>query len=293
MNAAELCAAPHSEPRAPGFSTPSRACDCHVHVFGPHRDFPLVAERMYTPPPALLSDYHRMRGVLGLQRAVIVQPSVYGTANRATLEAAAAGGEDFRAVVVVDSDTPKSVLHTMHDAGARGVRINPMFSRNADLSDLKRLAHSLADMGWHLQVLVDVSQLEGLETLAEALPVALVFDHMGHVPTEKGIHDAGFQSLLRLLGQGRCWVKLSGAYRVTAHDHPPYDDVTPFAKALLQTNPEQLVWGSDWPHPRIPVPMPNDGDLMDLLDTWVPDVETRDRILVDNPARLYDFEATG
>ncbi len=255
MTAAAPCAAPHPTPRAPGFSAPRRACDCHVHVFGSQRDFPLVKQRLYTPPPTPFSDYHRLRGVLGLDRAVIVQPSVYGTDNRATLEAAAAGGEDFRAVVVVDADTPIAALQTMHHAGARGVRVNPMFSGAADVSDLGRLARTLADLNWHLQVLVDVSQLEGLGRLVETLPVPLVFDHMGHVPAAKGVDDPGFQTLLRLLGEGRCWVKLSGAYRVTAHTHPPYD-----------------------------------GDLIDLLDRWVPDAATRDRILVDNPARLYDFE---
>ncbi len=284
-----LCAPADPAPKAPNFTVPSGACDCHAHVFGPASK--LVASRLYTPPAAPLADYKNMLGVTGIERAVIVQPSVYGTDNRATLQAVAQAGGAFRAVVVVDPDVTIAELEAMHAQGARGARVNALFSGRSERAALLDLGVKLAEVGWHMQMLVDVSTFEDLEGFVAGLPVPVVFDHMGHVHVSNGLDDVGFMALLRLMESGQAWVKLSGSYRITGQDQPPYTDVTPFAQAVVAANSERCVWASDWPHPHIQVPMPNDGALLDMLFDWVPNTDTRNRILVNNPARLYGFGA--
>ncbi len=284
-----VCAASDPSPRAPRFTPPCGACDCHAHIFGPESHYPYTQHRTYTPPDASLSAYKNMLKTLGLERAVIVQPSVYGTDNRATLDAVKAGGDNFRGVVVVDENIDTAEMERMHEIGVRGVRINLLFKSGIEVSDVQRLADKIAPFGWHLQMLVDVSEFSDIEETLGDLPVEVVFDHMGHLPTSVGVNHPGFQEMLRLLKHGRSWAKLSGAYRISGNSDFPYEDVTPFAKAIIAANPERVVWASDWPHPYINVPMPNDGGLLDLLDIWTPDTATRDLILVDNPAKLYDF----
>jgi predicted TIM-barrel fold metal-dependent hydrolase len=247
-----------------------------------------VPNRSYTPPEANLTSYQHMLSTLGLDRAVIVHPSVYGTDNRATLEAIKKGGKNFRGVAVVDEDIDFSELEEMHQAGIRGVRINLLFAGGIGMSGVKKLTKKVAPLGWHLQVLIDVSEFDELDMLDD-LPVDVVFDHMGHMPTAKGLNDPGFVKMLKMLERGHAWVKLSGAYRISGQRDLPYADVVPFAQQIIKTNPENLVWATDWPHPSVEVPMPNDGDLLDLLLDWAPDEQTRNRILVDNPSKLYDF----
>ena len=283
-----ICAAADLAPAPPAFKMPLGACDCHAHVFG--NPSKLVANRTYTPPDASFENYHHMLETLGLTRGVIVQPSVYGTDNRTTLNAVAEGGADFRAVVVVDEMVSLGELQRLHAQGARGARVNALFQSDARLDDLQKLARTLADADWHMQILTDVSEISELERFVRSLPVPVVFDHIGHVPAHLGVEDPGFQSLLRLVGDGSAWVKLSGSYRMTTQDHPPFSDVSPFAQALIKANPDRLVWASDWPHPHIPTPMPNDGHLLDLLNAWAPDDAIRNQILVDNPAHLYGFD---
>lgn len=289
LASAPLCAAPQSQVSAPDFKLPSGACDCHAHVFLQQGLSPLIDGRTYTPPDASLDDYKRLLHTLGFDRAVIVQPSIYGVNNLTSLQAVADTELEMRAVVVIDETTSCIDLQKLHDQGARGVRINMLFNNNAQLQQLQQLTGLMAEMGWHLQCLADVSSFSGLYDWVKQQPVPVVFDHMGHVQTEKGVKDAGFQQLLRLLAEGDAWVKLSGAYRVTSLQATPFDDVNPFAEALIKANAEQLVWGSDWPHPHIPVPMPNDTDLLNQFGTWVTDAQLREQILVANPARLYDF----
>jgi predicted TIM-barrel fold metal-dependent hydrolase len=285
-----------SEGRSPGFGPagfrpPTGACDCHVHVFGPEERYPFAAGRGYTPQPAPLRALRDRMAVTGLERAVIVQPSVYGTDNRATLDAVAEGGDGFRGVVVVAADIAEAELARMHAAGARGARLNLLSPGGPDASEPDRLAARIAPLGWHLQLLIDVAAFADVEARLGRLPVPVVLDHMGHLPASAGTGQPGFQAMLRLLGRGRAWVKLSAAYRLTAEAEPPYADVAPLARALIAANPEQVVWGSDWPHPQTEVPVPGYGTLLDLVDDWSPDTATRDRILRDNPATLYGFDS--
>lgn len=284
-----VCTAADPAPRAPTFTMPDGACDCHAHVFGPLAQFPMVPDRLYTPPEAPLSAYSHLLTTLGFQRGVIVQPSVYGTDNRATLDAVATASDRFRAVVVVEPDVTAEQIEHFHAQGARGVRANLLFSGDRAMADIRRIANVIAPFGWHLQVLLDVSTFPDLFTFFDGLPVNTVFDHMGHLTAAKGVQDPGFQGMLRLLSKGKGWAKLSGAYRITGKSNTPYLDTTPLAQAILTANPEHTVFGTDWPHPHIPVAMPNDGDLLEQLADWAPDEATRHKVLVENPAQLYGF----
>ncbi len=236
-----------------------------------------------------MSEYIELHATLGVTRSVIVQPSVYGTDHRATLDAMRRYPVGrIRGVAVVDAQTPMERLHELHAAGIRGTRINALFKGGASIADARRIAERVAPLGWHMQFLIDVSQAK--EALAEmaSFPVDVVIDHMGHMPAALGTGHAAFQSLLHMLQGGRCWVKLSGPYRFSAEEFP-YRDVDAFVRALVECNPERLVWGTDWPHPAISKAMPDDGALVDLLETWLPGEQLRQQVLVDNPARLYDF----
>jgi predicted TIM-barrel fold metal-dependent hydrolase len=290
MAAVPTIPGPDPSPTPPGFVPPPGACDCHAHVFGPQDRYPYVAGRTYTPPDCPLPAYRRMLDTLGLARCVLVQPSVYGADNRLMMACLDELGAAARGVAVMSPRATDAELEALHARGVRGLRLNLIYSGGGvGLGDAEALAARIAPLGWHLQFLVDVSATPDLRRRLARLPVPCVIDHMGHLPAAKGVRDAGFRDLLDALAEGRTWVKLSGAYRMTALADPPYDDVRPMAEALIAANPDRLVWGSDWPHPALHVPMPNDGTLLDLLAAWAPDALLRRRILVDNPARLYGF----
>lgn len=285
------CQGPDRNPRPPRFTPPPGATDTHAHVFGPSEKYPLTPDRSYTPPDSPFDEYMRLLATLGLDRGVIVQPSIYGTDNRATLDALRAAPDRLRGIAVVDADGPDAELEEMHRLGVRGVRFNLLYRGGVAYEAAERLARRIGPMGWHIQFLIDISAVEGFAAKLAALPVPVVIDHIGHMDAAKGVDHPAFRDLVAMLGDGRTWVKLSGAYRVSAQDRPPFDDVLPLARALVEARADRMVWGSDWPHPAVTRPMPNDGDLLDLLADWVRDEATRDRILRDNPAALYDFPA--
>jgi predicted TIM-barrel fold metal-dependent hydrolase len=285
----KLCLGPDSAPRAPGFAMPRGACDCHAHVIGPPEIYPYVPERSYTPPTASLESYRSLHRVLGIDRAVIVQPSVHGTDNQVTLEAIAGYGPNARGVAVVDATVDDRTLVRLNDGGIRGLRLNVLFGGGVGMHALEPLAERIADMGWHIQLLLDASDMVDLAPRLRRLPVPAVVDHMGHMKVANGIDHPGFQTLIDLVRDGVCWIKLSGNYRISAEE-PPYLDAIPFAHALIEAGPERMVWGTDWPHPALNDFMPNDGDLLDALDAYAPDADLKRAILVDNPAQLYGFE---
>ena len=227
--------------------------------------------------------------ILGFKRGVLVQPSVYGFDNNCLVDALAKAGPDFRGVAVLDPRCGDDELDRLHSLGVRGVRFNILFGGGAALDQAWELGRRIRRLGWHIQLLLNVSAFHDLHAQVRGSPVPVVIDHMGHIPAQLGVEDTGFQTLLTLLRERSCWVKLSASYRLTSMSHPPYSDVAPLAKALVDAGPDHCVWGTDWPHPQIAVPMPNDGDLMDHLLDWIPNEEIRRRVLVDNPARLYNF----
>jgi predicted TIM-barrel fold metal-dependent hydrolase len=286
----ESCSHADPNPRPPSFPLPRGACDAHAHVLGPAQLYPYSADRQYTPPDALLPSYEDMLRALGVERAVLVQPSVYGTDNRRLLDAIKSAKLEMRGVVVLPESVTDHELDTMHRIGVRGIRANLVRGDRSELERAARLAARIARLGWHLQILADISTVADLEQYVHALPVDTVFDHMGHMPAAKGVDDPAFRTLIRLLESGRCWAKLSGSYRITQETKAPYTDVAPIAKTLIRSAPERLVWGSDWPHTAIKIPTPSGAGLLEMLAAWAPDAATRHDILVRNPARLYGFD---
>jgi predicted TIM-barrel fold metal-dependent hydrolase len=289
MPVTKPCLAPDPNPRRPHFAMPPGACDCHAHVIGAPEVCTYVPERSYTPPPAPLEAYRALHRVLGIERAVIVQPSVHGTDNRVTLAAVAGYGPNCRGVAVVDETVDDKELARLHDGGVRGLRLNVLFGGGVGLHALEPLAERIADMGWHIQLLLDARFMEELARRLRRLPVPIVVDHMGHMSVAHGMGHPGFRVLLDLVRDGVCWIKLSGNYRISA-EGPPYADVVPVARTLIEAAPEHMVWGTDWPHPALSDFMPNDGDLLDALGDYAPEPDLKRAILVDNPARLYGFE---
>lgn len=268
------------------------SCDCHAHVVGPESRYPYAANRLYTPHDALPSDYRRMLDSLGIERGVLVQPSIYGTDNRAMLDALAQDPARLRGVAVVPWDVTSSELEKLHAAGVRGVRQNIVDLKDGKgvlpLDALKKLASRIQPFGWHVEFLMHVDEFPDLDRQLADFPVDVVFGHLGYVSTQKTQEERGFQALLRLMKDGKAWVKLTAPYRLTLSEMP-YPDTDRFAQALVEGAPERLVWGTDWPHVFIKTAMPEDRKLLGLFERWVPDERQRRRILVDNPARLYNF----
>jgi 2-pyrone-4,6-dicarboxylate lactonase len=290
---APLCQAPDPVLRKPRLTLPVGATDCHAHICGPAHMFPYSAERIYTPPDALLPDYRALLNTLGVQRAVIVQPSVYGNDNRALVAALGTDPQHLRGVAVVKPNVTDNELQTLHNAGVRGLRCNIVDLASAmgalPVDELRQLAQRIASLQWHLELLMHVNEFPNLASDLGDLPVDLVFGHLGYVPTRHTTQDPGFQNLLSLVREGKAWVKLTGPYRISQQSSPPYADVQPFADALLRANPARLLWGSDWPHVMVKGVMPNDADLCDLMSNWVPDEALREKIWAHNPAQLYGF----
>lgn len=284
--------APNREPHPPTrFTPPLHGCDAHCHIFGPADRFPFAPERTYTPPDSGLDELKSLQDRLGLSRAVFVQASCHGTDNRAMLDALENGEGRYAGVAMIDETHSDDDLATMHRVGVRGVRFNFVHHLGGapDLRRLETMVARVAPLGWHLELHFDARDLAGYADLLEGLSVPFIIDHMARVNAADGTDQAPFQYLLELLRlNARCWVKISGAERITANDGPPYDDVIPFARALVEVAPDRVLWGTDWPHPNVRH-MPDDGDLVDLLADFVPDEATRNRILVDNPTVLYDF----
>lgn len=285
-----VCAPPRSTVGRPRRPAPAGAVDTHAHVFPADAAGRLTSPRTYTPSPAPLAQYRAMLDALGVTHAVLVQPSVYGFDNTVMLDALGAMAGRWRGVAVVPPDIDQSTLTAMHDSGVRGVRANLMFKGGLTRDALDELVRRIAPLGWHLQVLADVSASPDLLRVLSLLPVPVVFDHMGHVPAGRGPDDPGFRAMLDLLRRGRAWVKLSGAYRLTASGAPSYPDVAPLARAILAEAADRAVWGSDWPHPHIDTAMPDDAALLDLLDDWTADADTRHAVLSGNARRLYGFD---
>lgn len=292
---APLCAAPDRNPRPPRTPFPALACDAHAHIFGPAERFPYVRERIYTPPDSTCDDYRKLLAALGVQRAVLVQPSVYGEDNSAMLDAMQRFGPGVRAVAVTDPAISPARIKALHDAGVRGLRFNVVDRRDnknvVPVDMLRAVAARIAPFGWHIELLVNVDEAPGFAGAVADIPVHVVLGHLGYPKTGARHWTAhpAFADLLRLLDGGRCWIKLTGPYRISGAPDVPYDDVDAAARTLVAAAPQRLIWGTDWPHAMKKKRMANDGELADLLERWSPDLRTRGRILVDNPAALYGF----
>jgi 2-pyrone-4,6-dicarboxylate lactonase len=269
-------------------------CDSHAHVFGPQERYPYNPGRAYTPPDAPLAAWFALHEKLGVARGVLVQPSVYGTDNRAILDAVALHPGRLRAVVAVDAGVSDAELARLHAAGARGMRVNLADKGGnpfASPADLERIAARIGPLGWHVEVLAHVHQMGDWGDALARLPTEVVFGHYGYMPAALGADHPAFRAFLARLERGRWWVKLTAPYRLTARSALPYDDVAPFARALAAARPDRLLWGTDWPHPyiRSKAQSPDDEAMFAQLMQWIPDAAARRLMLADNPARLYGF----
>ncbi len=287
--------APHDpHPRRPSITFPPLACDCHAHICGPIARYPYYERRIYTPSDALLPDYEHMLNTLGVSRAALVQGSIYGTDNTVLLEALQRGNGRYRGIAVVAPDISERELRALHEAGVRGVRVNIVDTRDnkgmLPMDTLLPLARRLKPFGWHVEFLLHADEFPHLDRELEDFPVAVSFGHLGYMRTDKPMTTPGFQALLRLMQSGKAWVKLTAPYRISPNTMP-HGDTNAFAHALIAANANRVVWGSDWPHVMLnwKIPMPNDGDIADLLGAWAPDAALREKILVTNPAALYGF----
>lgn len=270
---------------------PALACDAHCHVFGPADRFPFSPNRTYTPPDSGLDDFLGLQDQLGLQRAVFVQASCHGVDNNAMVDAIVRGEGRFAGVAMIDDSYTDADLDHLHDHQVRGIRFNFVAHLGGapDLDRFWRLTHRVAERGWHIVLHLDAKDFARYEGLLDAIPVPYVIDHMARVPAADGVNQEPFQRLLeRFERDDRCWVKISCAERLTEGKVSPFDDVVPFAQALVACRADRLLWGTDWPHPNLDS-MPDEGELLDLLARFVPDERVRNQILVDNPQQLYDF----
>ena len=292
-----------SQPSTPvNFAVPEGTCDCHVHTFDPQH-FPYAPSRPYTPEPVSIAELQALHKALHISRVIVVQTTVYAADNRGVLDAMKQLGARSRGVAVIDEKTPDSALDEMDRAGIRGIRLNletagqtdPEIGRKRFQSAVERIK----GRKWHIQIYARLTVIEGIKDLVAAAPMPVVFDHFGGMQAALGPDQPGFSSLMTLLRTGRAYMKISAPYRAST-EAPNYPDVAALAKALVASNPQRILWGSDWPHPGTPVPgrslaeitpffQIDDGHILNLLPTWVPDATTRKTILVENPARLYGF----
>ena len=285
---------------APAFEVPRNACDCHTHIFGPDDKFPFSSKRLYTPGPAAIEDLEALHRALHLDRVVIVHPSPYGADNSCTVDAVRKLGSRARGVAVIDDTISDKLLADMHAAGIRGVRVNLESYGESDPAvaarHLQRAAERVAPLGWHVQTYTNLGILTALEQTILALPTTLVVDHFGRPQAARGIAQPGFEQFLALLRSGKVYVKISAAYRIS--QEPDYVDAAPIARAMIEANPDRVVWGTDWPHPgaakRDPVVIEpfrteDDGAALNRLAGWTKSRTELQKILVDNPARLYQF----
>lgn len=265
------------------------ATDCHSHVVGPPARWPTIPDARYAPEVGPIEDYIAALDVLGIARCVLVQPSIYGSDNGCQLDAMRAlGPARARGVAVVEPDIDGAELRRLDAAGMRGLRFN-LRSGGLALEALEPIAKRIAPLGWHIQLFTEASVIAQIAPRLRALPVPVVFDHMGVPEIAKPTAQPGFQALLRLLDGGNAWVKLSGAERLSRQD-TGYDDVVPFARALIAVAPERTLWGLDWPPSRFFKVKPQLADWIHQLHQYTADAATLQRILVDNPAALYRFD---
>jgi predicted TIM-barrel fold metal-dependent hydrolase len=292
-----------SQPSTPvNFTIPEGTCDCHVHTFDPQH-FPYSPSRPYTPEPVSVDELRSLHKALHMDRVIVVQTTVYGTDNSGALDAMKKLGSRARGVAVIDEKTPESALDEMDHAGIRGIRLNLETAGQTDpeigRKRFQAAVERIKTRKWHIQIYARLSVIEGIKDLVAAAPMPVVFDHFGGMQAGLGADQLGFSSLMTLVRTGKAYVKISAPYR-SSTDAPDYPDVAPLARALVASNPQRILWGSDWPHPGIPVPgrsnaeitpffQIDDGRVLNFLPKWVPNAATRKSILVENPAKLYGF----
>ena len=280
----------HPNPSKPTFRPPPGAVDAHCHVFGPGDVFPYAPERKYTPCDAPAAKLFELRDFLGFERNVIVQATCHGADNRALLDAIERSNGRARGVATVRADVGAAELKALHAAGVRGVRFN-FVKRLADSvprETLAAIAARIAPLGWHIVIYFEAADLPQLYDFITALPTTVVVDHMGRPDVNKPVDGPEFELFLRLMRDHRhLWSKVSGTERLSKSGPPGYHDVVPFSRRVVESFPDRVLWGSDWPHPNLKTHMPDDGKLVDFIARIAPTAQLQSKLLVDNPMRLY------
>lgn len=279
----------HPNPSRPTFVAPPGAVDAHCHVFGPAEKFPFAPERKYTPADAPKEKLFALRDFLGFSRNVIVQATCHGSDNRALVDALESADGRARGVAVVRPDVGEADLRALDRAGVRGVRFN-FLRRLVDATPRDAYlatARAVERLGWHVVVYFEAKDLADLTPFLEALPGTVVVDHMGTPDVARGVGHPDFRRFVALMERNpRIWTKVSCPERLSVAG-PPYDDVVPFARTLVERFPDRVLWGTDWPHPNMRTHSPDDGVLVDVIPRIAPTAALQQALLVDNPMHLY------
>ena len=278
------------DPSKPAYQPPPGSVDAHCHVFGPGAVFPYAPERKYTPCDAPAAKLFELRDFLGFEPNVIVQATCHGADNRALLDAIARSDGRARGVATVRGDVTAAELAALHAGGVRGVRFN-FVKRLADSVPRETLADitaRIAPLGWHVVIYFEAADLPQLFGFIASLPTTVVIDHMGRPDVSKPVDAPEFELFVRLMrDHAHIWSKVSCPERLSQTGPPDYDDVVPFSRRLVQSFPDRVLWGTDWPHPNLKTHMPDDGKLVDFIPRIAPSLQLQTRLLVDNPMRLY------
>lgn len=279
----------HPNPSKPTYVVPANAVDAHCHVFGPAAEFPFAPERKYTPCDASKQQLFDLRDHLGLSRTVIVQATCHGKNNEAMVDALRAAGDLTRGVAMVGPDITDDELRELDEAGVRGVRFN-FLKRLVDATPREvfmEIAERVVKIGWHCVVYFESQDLEDLQPFLTSLPGTIVVDHMGRPNVAKPLDDPHFTRFMNLMSvHANFWVKVSCPERLSV-DGPPYNDVVPFARTLVDNFTDRVLWGTDWPHPNMNSHVPDEGHLIDIIPKIANSPEKQQALLVDNPTRLY------
>jgi predicted TIM-barrel fold metal-dependent hydrolase len=273
--------------RKPVFKLPPGSCDAHCHVFGPGARFPYAPNRRYTPEDAPKEALAALHANLGIDRAVIVQASCHGIDNAAMLDCIASDPARYRGVAIVDDTFTDADYDKLDHGGVRGVRFNFVkhLGGAPDIAVFNRVMDRVKGRGWHVVLHLDAPDVVPLSDMIRKLPLPFVVDHMGRVPGKAGPDQPALRALIELSRLENCWIKVCGSERISM---PPYAEAVPIAHALVEAAPERVLWGTDYPHPNA-THEADEADLVDLVPKFAPDAVARQRLLVDNPARLYGF----
>ena len=273
--------------RKPAFKLPPHATDAHCHVFGPGDVFPYAPSRKYTPEDAPKEALAALHKVLGVQRAVIVQASCHGHDNRAMLDAIASNPKNYRGVSIGDDSLRDADYDRLQDGGVRGVRFNFVkhLGGAPDMAVFNRVIDRVKGRGWHVVLHVDAPDIVPLSDMMRKLPLPFVIDHMGRVPGKAGVHQPPLDALVELSRLENCWIKVCGSERISM---PPYAEAVPIARRIVEAAPDRVLWGTDFPHPNA-THEADEADLVDLVPKFAPEPALQQKLLVDNPARLYGF----
>ena len=286
----KTCMPPDRNTKIPVYKTMENACDAHCHVFGPRELFPYSEKATYWPPDTPESLLREMHDKIGITRAVLVQASCHGIDNSAMIDAIQNNPKRYKGVCIADGSFTSEDFVYLDNNGVKGARFNFVTHLGGapDLEMMESVIKKIIPLKWHLVIHVNAEDIVKYADFFAKFDLPIVVDHMGRVPTDKGIEQEAYKILCDFMKKPNWWVKISGSERIA--NKPPFYDAIVYAQGLVAIAPDRILWGTDYPHPNIKEHMPNDADLLDLFPLMVPDINLQKKILVDNPAKLYGWE---